>query len=89
MQVERSQLFEAFGQKTRKQADLVTRHMEYSFMYAARFNEDFPLKISEYRKLLKLGEQGYVMNIEIDSTEEDGLDWKKDEDIYRRSNIFP
>ncbi len=61
------------------------RHMEYSFMYAARFNEDFPAKISEYRKILRLGEQGYVMNIEIDSVEEDsGIDLKKDDDVIYR-----
>ena len=71
---------EAFGVRERKRFAELERHMEYSFLYAARFDQDFPSKAAEYRKLLKLGEYGYVMNIEIDSIEEDSsIDMKKDD----------
>lgn len=63
----------------KKRAEM-ERHVEYSFIYAARFDEEFPAKAGEYRRLLKLGNCGYVMNIEIDSLEEDSnLDIKKDD----------
>ena len=63
----------------KKRAEL-ERHAEYSFVYAARFDEDFPAKVGEYGRILKLGNHGYVMNIEIDSLEEDSeLDIKKDD----------
>ena len=66
--------------KERKQFAEMKRHMEYSFLYAARFDEDFPSKAAEYRKLLKLGEYGYVMNIEIDSVgENSSIDIKKND----------
>lgn len=60
-------------ERTKKQIAVMNRHMEYSFIYAARFNEDFGGMLGEYKKMLKLGDVGYVMNIEIDSIEEDSV----------------
>ena len=66
--------------RERKRFAEMERHVEYSFLYAARFDEDFPSKVAEYRKLLRLGECGYVMNIEIDSVEENSsINIKKDD----------
>ncbi len=70
------------GKKERKEIADLTRHMEYSFMYTARFNEDFLERLEEYKKILKLGKKGYVMNIEIDSLDEtSGVNIKKDEEM--------
>ena len=69
---------ETVSVRERKRFAEMERHMEYSFLYSARFDQDFPSKAAEYRKLLKLGEYGYVMNIEIDSVEENSsIDIKK------------
>lgn len=72
-------------EESKRQMEAMNRHMEYSFIYAARFNEDFGGLLSEYKKMLKLSDNGYVMNIEIDSIEEDSdITLKKDDDfIYR------
>ncbi len=71
---------DAISAKEKKRLTELERHLEYNFIYAARFDEDFPEKSREYRRLLKLGEYGYVMNIEIDSVEENsGIDIKKDD----------
>lgn len=76
---------EAVGRREKKHIAELTRHIEYSFMYTARFSEDFPLKIGEYRKVLNLGSKGYVMNIEIDSVEqESGIDLKRDDTLLYR-----
>ncbi len=69
---------QAIGIRDQKRREQMERHAEYSFVYAARFDEDFPVKAGEYQKILKLGDYGYVMNIEIDSVEDDGVDIKKD-----------
>lgn len=69
-------------EREKKHAAETKRQIEYSFMYCARFDEDFPSKLSEYKKLLKLGENGYVMNIEIDSVEEESeISVKKDDEL--------
>ena len=71
---------DTLGVRERNRFAEMERHMEYSFLYSARFDEDFPSKAAEYRKLLKLGEYGYVMNIEIDSVgENSSINIKKDD----------
>ena len=72
----------SIGKKEKKEIVDFIRHMEYSFMYTARFNEDFLERLEEYKKILKLGKKGYVMNIEIDSLDENsGVNIKKDEEM--------
>ncbi len=75
----------SFEQRIKEQITDFIRHVEYSFMYTARFNEDFVGRIGEYKKILRLGDVGYVMNMEIDSVDEiSGINIKKDEEfIYR------
>ena len=43
-----------FGKKEKKEILDLTRYVEYSFMYSARFNEDFLERLEEYKKILKL-----------------------------------
>ncbi len=75
----------SLGKREKKEIADLTRHMEYSFMYTARFNEDFLERLEEYKKILKLGKKGYVMNIEIDSVDEmSGVNIKKDEEMLYR-----
>lgn len=61
----------------------VRRQVENGLIYSALFNGEATEEIKEYKKMYKLGDVGYVLNLEIDSGSVVGLK-KIDAKIYRR-----
>lgn len=60
----------------------VKRQVENGLIYSALFNGEATEEIKEYKKMYKLGDFGYVLNLEIDSNSVVGLK-KIDAKIYK------
>ncbi len=45
------------------------RHLEYCLIYSALFNGEASEEIKNYKKMFQLGDVGYILNIELDTTE--------------------
>lgn len=52
------------------------RYMEYSFIYMALFGDFYQMEYEGYQKILHLGDYGYVLNIELASSQEGVIDDK-------------
>ncbi|MDK2808939.1 MAG: two-component system, response regulator YesN [Clostridiales bacterium] len=63
------------------------RHVEYSLIYSALFNGEASEEIKNYKKMFSLGEQGYILNIEIDSFDSDSMVNIKKDDVKINSYL--
>lgn len=45
------------------------KYAEYSFIYSVLFSASFDMDYKDYKRILNLGDYGYILNIEIERTE--------------------
>lgn len=64
-----------------KTVEEARRHIEYSLIYSALFNGEASEEIKNYKKMFLLGDVGCIINIEIDSSDSDGLVSLKKDDV--------